>query len=151
MRELLDDCWICQGIREPVHLIVRESRTAVAKLNPDQLFPGYTFLTLKWHVEQLHELPNRDRNLFLQDMSIIGEALARTLNPDRVNYELLGNTQAHLHWHIIPRYKTDPMWGRPVWAGNRRRKRLTQDEYVQLVKRIQAHLPIARNSTRRTC
>ena len=143
MRGLADDCWICQSLHEPAHLVCYESKTSVAKLNPDQLFRGYTFLALKWHAEQLHQLSDRDRKLFLKDMTTIGTALATTLNPDRVNYELLGNTQAHLHWHIVPRYVTDPMWGRPIWAGNRPRKRLTQEAYSQLASSIRVHLPRA--------
>ncbi len=78
-------------------------------------------------------------------MTTVGKALAATLNPDKMNYELLGNAQPHLHWHIIPRYKTDPMWGRPIWAGNKHRRRLTSEEYAQLVKEIRKHL--ANNTT----
>ncbi len=141
MPGLREDCWICQGLREPAHLILYESKTSLAKLNPDQLFRGYTFLTMKWHEEQLHQLPNKQQTSFLQDATTIGKALAKTLEPDRVNYELLGNAQPHLHWHIIPRYRTDPMWGRPIWAGNRPRKRLTREDYEQLKRTIQSHLP----------
>jgi len=138
---LREDCWICQRLREPPHLILYESKTSLAKLNPDQLFRGYTFLTLKWHEEQLHRLPNKQETSFLQDATTVGKALAETLKPDRVNYELLGNSQPHLHWHIIPRYRTDPMWGRPIWAGNKVRKRLTHDDYDQLVQAIKNNLP----------
>ncbi len=143
MRGLVDDCWICQSLREPAHLVYYESKTSVAKLNPDQLFRGYTFLALRWHAEQLHQLSDRDRKLFLKDMTTIGTAIVTALNPDRVNYELLGNSQAHLHWHIVPRYVTDPMWGRPIWAGSRTRKRLTQEAYSQLASSIRVHLPRA--------
>ena len=71
----------------------------------------------------------------------MGTALATALKPDKMNYELLGNAQPHLHCHIIPRYKTDPMWGRPIWTGNRKRTRLSHDAYADIVKKIKAHLP----------
>ncbi len=141
MRKLADDCWVCQNLRTPENLILRETPTTIAKLNPDQLFRGYTFLILKWHEEDLHTLNRRDQKNFLADLTKTSRALKNSLKPDRLNHELLGNAQPHLHWHIIPRYKTDPMWGRPIWAGNRPRKRLTQDAYISLVKTIQAHLP----------
>ncbi len=150
MRGLLEDCWICQNLHQPTHLVYYESKTSIAKLNPDQTFKGYTFLTLKQHREHLHQLPQKDQKHFLDDMAKIGTSLATALNPDRVNYELLGNTQAHLHWHIIPRYVTDPMWGRPIWAGNRPRKRLTQEAYSQLASTIRAHLPSAKRASRRS-
>ena len=37
------------------------------------------------------------------------------MKPDHINVESLGNVVPHLHWHIIPRYVGDPMWGAPVW------------------------------------
>jgi diadenosine tetraphosphate (Ap4A) HIT family hydrolase len=39
----------------------------------------------------------------------------RTVQPDHVNLESLGNVVPHLHWHIVPRYRSDPRWGAPIW------------------------------------
>ncbi len=141
MPNLQANCWICQSLSRDPHLVYYETKTSLAKLNPDQVFRGYTFLTLKQHAEQLHQLPPRIQKQFLGDMLQVATGLAKALNPDRLNYELLGNAQPHLHWHIIPRYISDPMWGRPIWAGNRPRKRLTSEEYEHLKTSIQTHLP----------
>jgi diadenosine tetraphosphate (Ap4A) HIT family hydrolase len=73
-------------------------------------------------------------------MSRVAAALAKALNPDKMNYELLGNGMPHLHWHLVPRYKTDPMWGRPIWTGSRLRKMLAREEYESLVKQLQSRL-----------
>ena len=37
--------------------------------------------------------------------------------PRKLNYELLGNSVPHLHWHLIPRYSDDPMRTVPVWEN----------------------------------
>jgi diadenosine tetraphosphate (Ap4A) HIT family hydrolase len=128
---------MCQGLYEPKNLVFYESRTSVAKLNPDQAFEGYAFLTLKWHEEELYKLSDKDRKQFLEDMSLIANALSKAFKPDKMNYELLGNSMPHLHWHLIPRYTSDPMWGRPIWAGSRRRKRLNEEGYALLKRRIE--------------
>ena len=131
---------MCQGLYEPKNLVFYESRVSVAKLNPDQAFEGYTFLTLKWHEEELYKLSDKDRKQFLEDMSLIANALSKAFRPDKMNYELLGNAMPHLHWHLIPRYTYDPMWGRPIWAGNRRRRKLSQGGYELLKSRIEPAL-----------
>lgn len=140
MPELKPDCWICTGLREPAHLVFYESPTSIGKLNPDQFFRGYSFVTLKRHAEELYDLTDKARRSFLEDMSKIAKALAKTFTPDKMNYELLGNGMPHLHWHLVPRYKADPMWGRPIWTGSVHRKRLTREEYETLVKQVQSHL-----------
>ena len=131
---------MCQGINERKNLQFYESRVSVAKLNPDQVFEGYTFLTLKWHETELYNLADKDRKRFLEDMSTVARALSQAFKPDKMNYELLGNSMPHLHWHLVPRYQADPMWGRPIWASSQRRKRLNQEGYELLKERIEAHL-----------
>ncbi len=138
---------MCQGIYEPKNLVFYESRVSVAKLNPDQAFEGYTFLTLKWHEEELYKLADKDRKQFLEDMSLVANALSKTFKPDKMNYELLGNSMPHLHWHLVPRYTSDPMWGRPNWAGNRRRKRFNEEGYALLRRRIETHLSSLKDKT----
>jgi len=140
LHELKQDCWICESLHEPAHLIFFESRTSVGKLNPDQFFKGYSFLTLKWHGEELYQLSDKDRKSFLEDMSRIALALSEAFRPDKMNYELLGNGMPHLHWHLVPRYKSDPLWGRPIWTGPRHRKRLTREDYADMLARVKARL-----------
>ena len=140
MPHLLPDCWMCQGIYEPKNLVFYESRVSVAKLNPDQVFEGYTFLTLKWHETELYNLVDKDRKQFLEDMSIVAKGLSKAFKPDKMNYELLGNSMPHLHWHLVPRYVSDTMWGRPIWAGSKRRKRLSHEGYELLKTRIAEQL-----------
>ena len=97
-------------------------------------------MTLKWHREELHELTDKERKSYLEDMSKIARALSGAFKPDKMNYELLGNGMPHLHWHLIPRFKTDSFWGRPIWAGEHRRKRLSREEYESTVRLIKDNL-----------
>src|SRR5207247_4112312 len=122
------------------HLVFFETHTSVGKINPDQFFKGYSFVTLKWHEEELYQLTDRNRRSFLEDMSRVATALAKTFNPDKMNYELLGNGMPHLHWHLVPRYKTDLMWYRPTWTGSSRRKRRGRAECESMVKQVQSQL-----------
>jgi diadenosine tetraphosphate (Ap4A) HIT family hydrolase len=50
-------------------------------------------------------------------MSLVAEAMFRAFRPAKLNYELLGNTVPHLHWHLIPRYEDDPKPRIPVWEN----------------------------------
>jgi diadenosine tetraphosphate (Ap4A) HIT family hydrolase len=54
---------------------------------------------------------------FLQDMGILGDALLAVTGASRINYEILGNSEAALHAHVFPRYATEPEEKRrqPVW------------------------------------
>ena len=36
-------------------------------------------------------------------MSLVGEAVSKAFECEKMNYELLGNGDSHLHWHLFPR------------------------------------------------
>ncbi len=63
----------------------------------------------------LHQLPKTARNEFLKEIGLVGEALVITVHPQKLNYEILGNTDPHLHCHIFPRYENDPNPSQPIW------------------------------------
>jgi diadenosine tetraphosphate (Ap4A) HIT family hydrolase len=50
-----------------------------------------------------------------REMAEVAHALARAFDPRKLNCESLGNGTPHLHWHLIPRYATDPHPRGPVW------------------------------------
>ena len=69
-----------------------------------------------------------ERKKFLEEMSIVAEAVSKAFGAEKMNYELLGMGDAHLHWHLYPRRNGDienygnngkgPVWQPPVgyWA-----------------------------------
>lgn len=123
IKSQINNCSICQWIeniksgKDP--FFVLELRTGYVVIGHYQYFPGYTLFLCKKHVSELHELPKTFRQQFLNDMSITAEAVFRAFKPKKLNYELLGNTTSHLHWHIFPRYKNDPLPERPIWCVDR--------------------------------
>jgi diadenosine tetraphosphate (Ap4A) HIT family hydrolase len=61
--------------------------------------------------------------------------------PDKINYELLGNMVPHIHWHLVPRFTTDPLWPRPIWSESHDELTLSPQEYRQRIMQIQQELP----------
>ncbi|WP_243633423.1 hypothetical protein [Paenibacillus xerothermodurans] len=49
------------------------------------------------------------------EMSIVSEAVYNAFKPNKLNYELLGNGDSHMHWHIFPRRLSEPTPNYPVW------------------------------------
>lgn len=94
-----------------------------AVIGDTQFLPGYCVLLVEDPgIDRLTDLPKRARLEFLEDMDTLGEAVeaaCRATDPDfrRVNYEILGNTDAYLHAHLFPRYSWEgpEHVGKPVW------------------------------------
>lgn len=44
---------------------------------------------------------------YLEEMALVAEAVFNVYKPNKMNYELLGNGDSHVHWHLFPRYDGD--------------------------------------------
>src|SRR5262245_23074208 len=71
------------------------------------------------HVTRPSELERRAWLQFCDDAWHAELAVTQAFAPQHVTLECLGNTVPHLHLHIIPRYRSDPRWGRPIWTTSR--------------------------------
>lgn len=113
-------CLICNRIalikekRNPYFVI--ELKTSYVVIGDHQLFKGYTLILFKEHVAELHTLPTQTKKMFLEEMSIVGKAVFNCFQPKKMNYELLGNSENHIHWHLFPRHEDDPRPQGPVWC-----------------------------------
>jgi len=99
-----------------------------AVIGDQQFIPGYCLLLADPVVSDLNALNGEQRTQFLEDMTIIGDALLEVTDSYRINYEILGNTQPALHAHIFPRYLNEPEGPRsvPVWVGYTRVENLSR-------------------------
>jgi diadenosine tetraphosphate (Ap4A) HIT family hydrolase len=86
-------------------------------LNEQQFLPGYCVLLPDPVVENINDLNQQDRLIYLSDMVVVGDALLEVTDAYRINYAILGNTAPALHAHIVPRYLSEPDANRkiPIW------------------------------------
>lgn len=92
-------------------LLLTRMPSGFAVMTDTQFLPGYCILLASPRADHLTDLALPERTTFLRDMSLIGEAIEEVCVPNglrRINYEILGNTDAYLHAHIIPRYHHEP-------------------------------------------
>ncbi len=129
-------CVFCRLLQDGFPLKICDLKVSVAALHRDQYFYGRCLLVLKWHEVELYNLSEDERAAFFEDMIVVARALKSALKPDKMNYAVLGNVVPHLHWHLIPRFKSDPLWGRPIWAEPHDEKVLSNAEYEELIEII---------------
>ena len=104
-------CLICERIEmikdNENKFFVKELKTGYVVLGDNQHFRGYTLFLYKKHKNELYELDSTERQAFLEEMSLVGEAVSKAFECEKMNYELLGNGDSHLHWHLFPRVSGD--------------------------------------------
>lgn len=117
-------CLICDRIRQVYAgenpYFVKEMQTGYVVLGDHQHFAGYTLFLCKEHATELFHLQPDVKLKFLEEMSLVAEAAAKAFGAEKMNLELLGNGDSHLHWHLFPRRSGDLDGGGdrgrgPVW------------------------------------
>jgi len=93
-----------QTIDKSKDVFLYEFKTSYAELSPSQFLPGYCVLLSKIPYPSLNDMPLPERQDYLMEMGILGDAMMETLGCIRINYNILGNSYPVLHAHLFPRY-----------------------------------------------
>ena len=115
-----------------------------------QYFKGYTLFLAKEHVTELHQMEYETKIKFLEEMSIVQEAVSKAFQAEKMNIELLGNGDAHVHWHLFPRKSGDmkgyghngrgPVWWVPWEEMSSEEYQPKENDLLQLVNRLKEYL-----------
>lgn len=99
------------------------------------------------NVGSLNELSYKQKSEYLLDMSILGEAIQKALNPRRINYSIYGNTDAFLHAHVFPRYEWEseerkymPVWQYPKEMWSDAQNHYSDEKHGELRENIRLYL-----------
>ena len=148
-------CLICDRIEMIKNgtnpYFVRELETGYVVIGDHQHFRGYTLFLYKNHDKaELYQMELKERAKFMEEMSIVAEATAKAFGPVKMNYELLGMGDAHLHWHLFPRRQGDigeygnkgvgPVWSYPMEKMYDDRNRPTEEELEDLKAKLKVEL-----------
>ena len=115
-------------------------------LTKNQTYRGQCLLIFdSRHAVRPEQLAEHEWMAFCADLLRAERAVARALKPDHINLASLGNIIPHLHWHVVPRYMSDPRWGAPIWPTSLTEMpdtRLDAREQVELVGRLRHELDV---------
>jgi diadenosine tetraphosphate (Ap4A) HIT family hydrolase len=110
---------------------------ATLYLPHNQAYRGHCVLVFDpRHATRLDELAPSEWAAFADDLQRATRAIAAVCAPDHFNVASLGNIVPHLHWHLVPRYKSDPRWGAPIWLADAREEpdlRLDSNDRARLL------------------
>lgn len=129
---------------------VKELETGYVVMGDHQHFKGYTLFLCKEHKTELFELEPKTKMKFLEEMATVAEAVSRAFGAEKMNYELLGNGDTHLHWHLFPRRDGDlegygnrgrgPVWWYPMEKMYDEANRPSQKELEELKGRLKKEI-----------
>lgn len=114
------DCPICapRSDTNEYHDKVAELSVSTLYLVRNQTYRGYCVMIFNpRHATGLETLTADEHAAFSRDLKRAADAIAAVVKPGLMNYATLGNVIPHLHYHLIPRYDTDPRWGAPIWES----------------------------------
>jgi diadenosine tetraphosphate (Ap4A) HIT family hydrolase len=131
---------MCDRWQSDADLRIAELEHSYLILNRDQFFPGYCLLFTKQHQTELFHLDQPVRQGLMEEVSQVAQALAACFKPDKLNYELLGNMVPHIHWHLVPRFRSEPLWPRPIWSEPHQELVLSADQYRERCAQIRCAL-----------
>lgn len=77
----------------------------------DTRHPGRCVVASRWHVRELHQLSDTQRDAFMADVSRVARAVTAVLSPDKINLGFYGDLSDHLHTHVVPKHVAGPHWG----------------------------------------
>ncbi len=140
-------CGICAGIdriRNGSAPCVAELAHSYVVLGDAQYYRGYCILLAKRHATELFLMPAAEARALFDEMRLVAEAIAAVTHPWKVNYECLGNSEPHVHWHVFPRWATEPDELRrgPIWLRPEaeRKVELAPDDRRELIRAIRAEI-----------
>jgi diadenosine tetraphosphate (Ap4A) HIT family hydrolase len=107
----------------------------------DRRFPGRCVVSLRHHATELFDLAPELRRAFAEDVSAAAAAIHRAVGAHKMNYEILGNADPHVHCHLIPRQLNEPEPKAPAWLHPAPQRELAPEAAEAIKRLIAAGLP----------
>ena len=88
--------------------VIARMASGWAVMGQRQVLRGYALLLPDPVVPDLNALAPADRDRFMCDLGLLGEAVRQVTQALRINYAIFGNLEPALHAHVHPRFVDEP-------------------------------------------
>lgn len=121
-------CLLCDGLGGA---LVWQGRNARVIRAQEEGFPAFYRVVWTAHAAEFTDLSAAERAECMELVAAVERVLRDRLSPDKVNLAALGNMVAHLHWHVIARWRWDSHFPGSVWAAVQRPRDPAREAEVQ--------------------
>ena len=119
----LAGCELCGPAAPSVALTLWSSaRLRVVRVLDAPDFPAFYRVIWNAHRAEFTDLSAADRLHCIEVVAQVERVLREQLGPDKINLASLGNVVAHLHWHVIARWRWDSHFPQPIWGTAQRER-----------------------------
>ncbi len=117
-------------------------RVSTVFLCKDQTLPGRCTIMYRDHCAELCDVPEEERNWFMQDVCDLQEALIELFRPDKLNTAYYGDLCRHVHFTVCPKYRDRLGWGGPFvnFPSESDMICLSEKEYLERITQIRTCL-----------
>lgn len=112
----MQHCELCSSPGGDLLWANEECRVVLVEGEEAGLYAGFCRVIWKTHVAEMSDLTQTQSARLMRVVLATERAVRTTMAPDKINLAALGNVVPHLHWHVIPRWKDDSRFPRPIWA-----------------------------------
>lgn len=120
-------CPLCDGAGG--QLVWQGSKARVIRAQ-EAGFPAFYRVVWTAHAPEFTDLGPAERAECMELVATVEAVLRAQLSPDKINLAALGNMVAHLHWHVIARWRWDSHFPGSVWAAEQRPRDLAREAEI---------------------
>ena len=137
-----NNCFYCAKDQRLDDLMIKicDLEASTLYLFKEQTYRGRCLVAYKDHVNELFELSDEDRNVFMKDVARVAKAMKEAFGAHKINYGAYSDKLPHLHFHLIPKYEDGPGFGGTFEMMPNPKVLLTDAEYAELSEKVKAHL-----------
>lgn len=136
------NCMYCSENEKLDSLMLYIADLGVSKLYlfKEQTYYGRCVLAYKGHVKELYELSDEESAKFTKDICTAAKAIAKSVNPEKMNYGMYSDKLPHLHCHLVPKQVDGYSFGGTFDMNVEPAKYLSDLEYSEIIEKIKSNL-----------
>ena len=126
--------------REAIMFPVGKMKAGTLYLFKDQAHKGRCVLALNTHHKELFELDDAERDQYMADVAAAAQAIKKLWGCTKINLGSYGDTNPHLHFHIVPKYEGGAEFGGSFAIEYDQPVYLEPDESYAMIAALQKEL-----------
>ncbi len=136
-------CFYCDEhneARESLMFPVCVMKAGTLFLHKDQVHKGRAILALNAHKKELFECTDSERDDYMSDLAAASKAIKELWGCTKLNIGSYGDTNPHLHFHIVPKYEGGAEFGGTFAMSYPEPVYLSDAEYQEMIDALKAKL-----------